>query len=403
MHILIIPSEQFVPPDNPLAGIFQHHLALALKRAGYKVGVISPQLRSALLLRTKLFGWPRGITSDDDNGVPVLRYHGWYLPTRLTRGDYWLWLRAGMLLFEKYAAEHGMPDIVHAHNALNAGVLAARLKKRFAVPYVLTEHSSFYARGLIRNAEIPLAKDAFRNADARLVVSPALGHDVGKCIGDYARSWEWVPNILDEKFEKTNIVKDRHGDQFHFLNVGSLIDIKGHADLLHAFASRFRGIKDVRLCIAGDGPLKGKLELLSSRLGVDHEVVFLGQLKHERVLAEMQSSDVYVHSSHYETFGVVLIEALACGKPVISTACGGPECIVTDGNGMLAPVKDFATLGEAMEKMRKNIGNYDPVRIREDCISRFGEQKIVGYLSVIYNRICRRKQEINFEKRHMDI
>lgn len=390
MHVLIIPSEQYIPEEDPLQGIFQQHQAHALKRAGYNVGVISPQLRSPLMLRKKIFGWQIGITSEDDNGIPVLRYHGWDMHTRLTRG-FWSWLRAGMLLFERYVEEYGMPDIVHAHNAICAGVLAARLKNRFAIPYVLTEHSSSYARGLIRNSSKSLVKDVYRNADSRLVVSPALGYEVEKYIGDYDRPWRWVPNILDEKFEKSDTVKDVHRDQFHFLNVGSLIDIKGHADLLQAFAGSFRGDKDVRLRIAGDGPLKGTLELLSSRLGIDRQVDFLGQLERKRVLAEMQSSDVYVHSSHYETFGVVLIEALACGKPVISTACGGPECIVMPENGMLVPIKDSLALGEAMELMRKNIGNYDTVRIREDCILRFGEKKIVGELTGIYKRICRSK------------
>lgn len=386
MHILIIPFEHFMRPDNPLAGIFQHHQAHALKRAGYKVGVISPQLRSLLLMRTKLLGWPRGITAEDDNGVPVMRYHGWDLSTRLTRGC-WQWVRAGMLLFEKYVEEFGMPDIVHAHNALCAGVLAVRLKNNFNIPYVVTEHSSSYARGLLNNSEKAAAKDAFRSADARLVVSPALGYVLEKHIGDSVCPWEWIPNIIDEKFEKADLLKKKQTDQFRFLNVGSLVEIKGQTDLLQAFAGRFRGIKDVRLRIVGDGPLKGKLELMSERLGLDRQVDFLGQIERERVLSEMQLCDVYVHSSHYETFGVVLIEALACGKPVISTACGGPECIVNDKNGALVPVKDTTAFGEAMERMRRDIGNYDPVMIREDCISRFGEKRIIVELSGIYERI----------------
>jgi hypothetical protein len=70
MHILFIPS-WYPTRENPISGIFFREQAHALKRAGHQVGVIYPQLRSLILMRKSLFGWPSGITYEDDDGIPL--------------------------------------------------------------------------------------------------------------------------------------------------------------------------------------------------------------------------------------------------------------------------------------------------------------------------------------------
>ena len=393
MHVLIIPPERYLPKDAPLAGIFQHHQAQALKRAGHKVAVMAPpELRSIRFLGKPLSGWPTGICVEDDEGVPLFKYCGWHWLPRVPRAYIWLRLRAGISLFRAYATRHGMPEIIHAHNALFAGVLACRIKKESCIPYVLTEHSTAYARGLIRGSEMAYIKDAFQDADRRLVVSPALGGVLEEILGDSVRPWEWVPNILDSSFEKNVPAKEIEGGSggsFRFLNVGSLTEKKGQADLLRAFANRFAPNSDVQLRIGGDGPLRSELEALTNDLGIDGKVIFLGGLDREQVLGEMQACDAFVLSSHYETFGVVIIEALACGKPVIAAACGGPECIVREDNGVLVPPGDIEKLGEAMAVMRRNVDKYDGPWIRQDCIARFGERAMVGQLLSIYTETIR--------------
>ena len=106
----------------------------------------------------------------------------------------------------------------------------------------------------------------------------------------------------------------------------------------------------------------------------------------------MQSCNAFVLPSHYETFGVVLMEALSCGKPVISTKCGGPEGIVNSQNGMLVCKKNILALGEAMETMRMNFDKYDNAWIQTDCMSRFGESVVVAKLSNTYTEVCQRNE-----------
>lgn len=384
MHILIIPSERYLPKDDPLAGIFQQHQAQALKRAGYKVGVISPSERRILSAR------PKGlIRIEDDQGIPVFRCHGWPIPCRvqpLLKQR----VRAGRTLFKEYMKQHGKPDLIHAHNAQYAGIIAAEMKRAWGVPYVLTEHSTKYAEGSVPGPELAPIQNAFKNAHKRLVVSPSLGHDLERAVGEVVWPWQWVPNILAEQFEKnvpTRETKKRDEASFRFLNIGWLEERKGQADLLRAFASQFKERSDVQLRIGGGGPLTQELKRLSGELGIGRQVIFLGPLRQGQVLAEMQACDAFVLASRYETFGVVLIEVLACGKPVISTACDGPSCVVRKENGLLVPVRDSVALAEAMATMRSAAHQYDSDWIRQDCIARFGERAVVGQLSNVYREV----------------
>lgn len=390
MHILIIPSELYVPKESPISGIFQQDQARALSRSGYKVGVISPCLRSLRLLKKNIYWYPKKFEYENDEGIFVLRYHGWSIPYQIFSFHLAYWVKTGLRLFRKYIEQNGMPDIVHAHNILNGGFLAAKIKKRYSIPYVLTEHSSLYSQKIFSRKLLPVVKEALENANRRVAVSSQFGCLLETKFGDIVRHWEFVPNVLSMTFERENSIKriGRHDNSlFKFLNVAALIEGKGHEDLIKAFANHFGGKDNIQLRIGGAGPLYNELKTLSEDLGVSKQVVFLGYLNREEVLKEMLHSDVYILPSHYETFGVVVIEALACGLPVIATKCGGPESIVKKKNGILVPPKDVGALGEAMGEILENINQYNNNHIRNDCLSRYGEKAIVDRLTRIYSEV----------------
>jgi glycosyltransferase involved in cell wall biosynthesis len=202
-------------------------------------------------------------------------------------------------------------------------------------------------------------------------------------------------NLLDDRFVKEeNILKGVKNDKdvFIFLNIAGLDPKKNHSTLLDAFARKFKGKNNVRLKIGGDGPLRKQLETKAKDLEIERQVIFTGLLSREKVLWEMKNCDVFVLSSTFETFGVVLIEALACGKPVIATKSGGPEDIVNPKNGYLVPIKDVSALAKIMENIYLNIDKFDPYLIRKDCLSRFGEDAFVPRLHSIYTRLLRNKE-----------
>ena len=377
-----------MPPECPTSGIFQRDQAHILKNAGYKVGVISPNLKSIRFIPKKA-AWRRfGYHFDGSDGIPVYGFDGWNWSVRLHGVIGWRWNRRGMRLFRKYIKSHGRPDIIHGHNALYAGMLAHRLKYEFHIPYVLTEHSSAYAEGFYPARFHRAVNEIYRNADRLMVVSPKLGDLLASMFPDGTKSWQWIPNVLDTRFEDLPIrahVSDDGSGVFTILSIGNLDENKNHESLIKAFSDRFRGRIGIRLKIGGEGPLFNRLNRMARERHVEDQISFLGYIDREQVLEEMDSSDLVVLPSRYETFGVVLIEALARGKPVVATACGGPECIVDSVNGMLVPIDDSVALGDAMEEMVNTIDRYDANTIRTNALALFGKKAIADKLSNIYH------------------
>lgn len=91
-----------------------------------------------------------------------------------------------------------------------------------------------------------------------------------------------------------------------------------------------------------------------------------------------------------ETSGTVYAEAIASGKPVIATRCGGPEFIVNDGNGLLVNIGDAPMLAQAMQTLAANWAQYSPQTIRLDFEQRFSRQAVVRQLRILYDQVLRK-------------
>ncbi|MDA0835882.1 MAG: glycosyltransferase [Planctomycetota bacterium] len=393
MHVLILPS-WYPTPLQPTRGIFFREQAQALRGSGLQIGVIAPQRQSLRRFTRRKNVASAGLDFVDDNGVATYSHYGWsWFP-------FWppchakLWLLSGRRLFEHYVRQQGMPDLIHVHSALYGGVLADELRRRYDIPYVLTEHSTAFARGIVRSWQKPMIERAFRSAAARIVVSPSLGSLLAEQFpvidGLDTVKWEWVPNMVDPRFRPA--AHDIDGTDssvlrpFRWLNVAILTEKKGHLDLLQAFAEAFRGNRGHELRIGGDGPLREKLIAHAAALGIAEQVRFLGELDRSEVLAEMQHCDAFVLPSHVETFGVVLIEAMACGKPVIATRSGGPECIVNRTNGILVPPRSPSAFATAMRECSDDYLRFPSLTISDDCLRQFSGEAVARQLRTIYRR-----------------
>lgn len=394
LHVLLIPSQRFVAEDNPVGGIFQLDLALALQRSGLRVGIVAPMPRSLRGWRLSELGRRRTWTSSDDQGVVIVRpdHYAW-VPSRTPYLSRAYQVSLGKTLFDRYVEQYGAPDLVHAHNVLFAGAVALKLKKKFGIPYVLTEHSSAYITRTIKRWQESTVRDVLKNADHRLVVSNYLASAMEEEYGAFMQPWERMPNIVSSEFTTARL-RDPNAEagrsDFRFLNIAAMLPWKNQSNLLRAFAASFNDRDDVRLGIGGDGPLRGELECLSQDLGIRDRVEFLGVLSREQVLEQFQASDAYVLSSDFETFGVVLIEAMAMGKPVIATDCGGPKEIVDDQNGMLVPVDDVAALADALLSMVDRAQQYSQKDLRDMCIAEYGEGVIIDRHLAIYESLVGR-------------
>jgi glycosyltransferase involved in cell wall biosynthesis len=282
------------------------------------------------------------------------------------------WARGGLGLFRQYVAQHGLPDLVHAHSALNGGVVALAIERRYRVPFVLTEHSTGFAQGRLRWWERDLVRRVVAAAYRCIAVSPDLARLLQ---AQYPGSvWHYLPNPLGEAFvaDPDPPAGKPAKSPFVFLSAARMSPEKGFSRLIDAFAEAFGGDPNTRLRLAGDGPIRGDLERLAERREVATQVDFLGNLTATGVRNAMLAADAFVLASDVESFGVVVIEALACGRPVVVTKSGGPDHMVNPRNGLLIPTRNHSALRDALREMRRRAGEYDPAAIRAEALSLYG-------------------------------
>src|SRR5207302_1856777 len=195
------------------------------------------------------------------------------------------------------------PDLVQAHGALNAGVAAWAILRRWGIPYVLTEHSTAFAQGRLRRWERDLVRRVIKGAQHCLAVSPQLA---GLLTAQYPGSrWQYLPNPLGETFLTAGVdaaaARREAGEPFVFISVARLSPEKGHARLIEAFAEAFGGNPGTRLRLAGEGPMRAELERLCAARDIAGQVDFLGLLPSEKVRDELAAADAFVLASDVET------------------------------------------------------------------------------------------------------
>ena len=308
-----------------------------------------------------------------------------WLPPRAFRGVVEF---AARRAFDRYIARHGLPDLIHGHDPLWGGWIANMLARRSGRVSILTVHTSAFARDLASPGERQLAGHVLNQADVVSAVSQSLATSLRVQFG--IEEPAVLPNVVDEDFLKSPRAP-RPDQPFVFFSAGSLDDNKNHALLLEAFARCARG-STATLRIAGDGPRRNALAAQARTLGVEPQVTFLGWMGKAGMLRELSAADCFVLSSRYETFGVVLIEALASGVPVVATRCGGPEGVVTAECGLIVEPEDVTALADAMQRIRDSRDAYDPESLKRDAARRFGPAAYVAQLMRLSGRQRRRRK-----------
>jgi teichuronic acid biosynthesis glycosyltransferase TuaC len=371
-HIVVIPS--WYSGGRGSGGGYFRDQALALQAAGHRLAILAPDIHTNRDLRAGRV--PRGEaqrTIIEHDGVDVYRRTRLVRFPRVPYRNALLWSWCGLGLFNEYVSRNGTPDLVHAHACLNAGVLAALIRARHGVPFIVTEHSTGFAEGRLRWWERDLVRRVIARAEARIAVSPHLAALLERQFPGV--SWSYVPNILGEIFlEPAAPPADRPERPFVFLCAARLVPAKNHTLLIDAFADAFAGDGDMRLLLAGDGPLRPELRRRCAERGVAAQVEFLGTLPAEQLRAAMAGADAFVLASDVETFGVVVIEAQAAGMPVVCTASGGPDHLIEPANGLLVPAGDRQALSRALAEMRRQAASYDRALISAESIRRFGPE-----------------------------
>jgi L-malate glycosyltransferase len=201
-----------------------------------------------------------------------------------------------------------------------------------------------------------------------------------------------IPNMVDTEF----FVPPGHSPPgpFTFFCLAHLEAGKGIDTLLEATRILLdRKARPVRVVIGGDGPQRSRLEKMARELSLETTITFTGVLGREEVRDNLQKSHAFVLPSRFEAFGVVYIEAMACGLPVIATKAGGPIEFVSKDTGLLVEADQAPALEAAMDGLMQRHGDYKPDRIRETVTRRFGKEVVTKSYVALYQQLIEKTRK----------
>lgn len=385
MKVLFI-TRGFPTEENPMKGNYEAVQAKAIAAKGCEVGVICFYFTSVFHPFRR-----SGITHRTVDGVEVyectrLRFSNKFM--KLPSLDDKLRSRIFRKLFNRYLAEHGMPDVVHAHLILTAAP-AAFVKTGLHLPYVITEHWTEMNKESIQSRLLKQAS-AYHLADRVICVSDALAGSLKSKLGVDSIV---INNMVSDVFFQSRKV-ERNDGKFHFVACGALRENrnKGFDILVDAFM-RAQLPEHVFLDIVGDGPDRYPLQQKINRYGLSGRVRLLGMKTPEEVNLLLCQSDCFVLSSRIETFAIVVIEAMAKGLPVVATRCGGPETFLRPEDGLLVDKENADQLADGMKYMTEHYKDYNSDNIREYCYSHFSQDVIADKIIDVYHQVINQDQK----------
>lgn len=388
---ILVLSHMYPNQMNEVYGIFVANQVSELIKLGHEVKVISPVPWSTFPLTVFSSKWRqyaqiprREIRQGIEVFYPrVLVLPNKYLYQHVGRFYYW-----GIRKVIKEISREFDFDLIHAHTALPDGFAAMILKEKLTKPVVLTIHG----QDMFSNIHMgPKCKAtvirALNNADRIVAVSSKLKRDIKQYVPEY--KIDVIPNGITtgQLVEDSSDLKQKFPGKKIILSVGYLRKRKGHRYVLEALSQLVKEFPNLIYLIIGDGMEEELLKKQVAECSLDPYVKFLGRKSNQEVMNYMSACDIFVLPSWKEGFGIVYLEAMAHGKPVIGCQGEGIEDVVSHGiNGILVPPKDTAQLIEALRKLLNNermaveIGQ----RAKETVVSKFTWSRVAGELENLF-------------------
>ena len=398
MRVFIVPS--WCPtkerPENGSFFLEQAH-AIAQIKSDWNVAICTFDLNKSRIpwrpgsyfpFFRRFANTPRLTTTKAASGLHIYNSFVPYFP-RFGAESKWNGVVQGLkahiqIALDAYTLRFGKPDLIHAHAVYPAGAAASMIGTKFNIPVALTEHLGPFPPPQFRRSDgsiFSLIVKSYMAASSHSAVSSALANEITSA--GLASDIVVIPNFLPEDYGMCDIRHKDDRSNISILSVGGPSVDKGTDTLLKAFANIDANAK---LKIIGSSPEMNYFKYVSDSLGISERVQWIGAVSREKMRYHYKNCDLFVLPSQSETFGVVLIEALAFGKPLISTYCGGPEDIVNKGNGLLVPVGKVDLLSDAMTRLIGQLENYDCEQLRNDFLIRFSAGTVVDRIESWYGR-----------------
>lgn len=362
MRVLML-SHMYPNAVSPLAGIFVRRQAQALQGLGAEVTVVAPVpwVPKFMAGRGKWGGYPTVPLCEQPDGFPVCHPRVLEFPRSLFFEYYPQTYARGIAEVFREQISRGV-DVIHAHVAHPDGAAALQFGRRHRIPVVVTIHGQDFAYTLQRSKTCAgSVKRTLREAAAVILVSEKLKNRYG--LADWADDLEKY-RVIYNGVDFKDVVQpsspsakgsgDRPGRR-RLLSVGFLRPDKGHRVVLQALPALIRDFPDLEYRIVGDGSERARLEEQCRELGLASHVLFLGSLPHPQAMQEMAECEIFVLPSWNEAFGVVYLEAMAHGRPIIGTAGEGiAEILAQVEVGLAVPPQNPGAVAGAIRELLGN-------------------------------------------------
>ena len=245
------------------------------------------------------------------------------------------------------AVAYGL-DLLHVHYAIPHSVsafLAQNIVYSRRLPFVTTLHGTDITLVGVDRSYFPITKFSIEQSDGVTAVSDALAQRTADVFG-VTREIQVIPNFVNcDTYRPMERKKDRR----RLIHISNFRPVKRVLDCIRIL-KEVRYSVEAELWMVGDGPDRGPAEMLARELGIAEHVQFWGKQAHVEKL--IPQADVLLMPSETEAFGLVALEAMACGVPTVATRVGGVSELITDGeDGFLGPMGDAVAQAAAVVRL----------------------------------------------------
>ena len=384
MKLLIIPS-WYPTKLHQESGSFFRDRAHILKNNGFDVMIAAPIVHSFKDIFSYTSTMDLDFFLDDD--LPTYLNETINIFPKSEKLHFYRYKKNAVSLLQKIVNKHGVPDIIYFNSVIWAAAALSEYCNKLNIPYIISEHlKEFLIVDGFSKFQKKLIRKTYGSCSGIIATSSALKKAISNSFPEYKSNIFIIPNPINEDiFIKKSILKKQ--SSFNIICVALFRSEKRIDLVVESFYELLQSGEKAKLTIVGDGPLKSILIDQIQKLNLSDSIELKGYLSQQCMVKELHNNDFLVLGSEIETFGVVLIEAQACGLPVVATDCGGPSDIILTETGILVKPGSSKELTRGLKKMMYRLNNYNPDIIRSKTIQRFGKFVYTNAIRKFINRI----------------
>ncbi|GAB1445681.1 hypothetical protein MASR2M41_13960 [Flammeovirgaceae bacterium] len=292
---------------------------------------------------------------------------------------------ASYFLSKQIQKKIGKVDIIHLNAILPLGGFAVGWYRRLNTPFILHEHSAPFEMHLDNKHKRRWVVEILDKASRIVAVGSGLLKRIQDTNPRVLNKMVVIPNMI--RTDLFQVSDNNLGDTVNLISVGGLVERKGYDLLLNAVSALIDQKYKVQLCIVGEGESRLRLEEMIHKLNLGKIVTLTGYLNKKEINSLFHKSNIYVHTSYRETFGIAPTEAMLKGRPVVSTICEGPEYYINKENGVLVETGNAVAVAEGIKFVIKNFEKYNVHKIRSTVVDLFGEKKFLKSMIQVYEGV----------------